>query len=342
LGASPADEKPATSSRPEPKADENLVDKRAVEAYQTLRTWLQFSYGRQPARERFLLSLLITSPRSQRDNGQVAFDLGMALALADLKVVLVDADLREPSLHRLLEDASVETTGGSGLSDLLARGGNWQRHVVATRIPNLSLLPAGSPAADPAHLFSSPAMARTLRQLHKGSDVVLLNAPPVLAAPDALILAAQVEATLLVLENRMPYKWAAQALRMLYEGQVNVLGAILTRAKLRASDPPPHCDLGQLVQSVESPSRYNGMQPQASPWRLVPKSTERPADDALLDGQLGPSQRLPVETALLVPDRQPSATDHGLWADQHSVEKKGGNARVHAAMSARDVLRQRA
>ena len=237
-----------------------------VEPYLALRTWLQFSYGRTPdapclsgaasgAGDCALVSLVITSPRSQRDNGRVAIDLGVALALADLEVVLVDADLREPSLHRFLEDeAAPDALSGyatkaanSGLSDLLARGGHWLRYAHATQIPNLSLLSAGSPAADPLRLFSAPEMARLLRQLRKGADVVLFNAPPVLAAADALVLAAQVDATLLVVEDRMPLKWAAQALTMLHNAQANVLGAVLTGARSRSSDLPPHCDFGPPV-----------------------------------------------------------------------------------------------
>jgi Mrp family chromosome partitioning ATPase len=147
-----------------------------------------------------------------------------------------------------------QASGREGLSELLsngrlsASGAAWYRYTIETGVPNLTLLPAGSPPADPLLLSNSEQMTRLLRRLDKHADIVLISAPPVLVAADALVLSAQASATLLVIQERVTRsKWAAQALVMLRNAQANVLGAVLTGAHLQSSDPPPHCDFGQPV-----------------------------------------------------------------------------------------------
>jgi len=195
-----------------------------AEAYHTLRTRIQFSH----ASERSTPStMLITSPLSRKEKANVAVNLGVAMAQAGLKVLLVDADLRQPQLHHVFG-----LTNEAGLTTLLAENGNCQKCFARTEIPNLCLLPSGPPPLEPSALLSSQRMTQLIEELKAHADVVLLDAPPVLTVADAMVLASQVDGTILAVESRSTRREVAtQAMERLRSVKAKMLGVVLNKVQ---------------------------------------------------------------------------------------------------------------
>jgi capsular exopolysaccharide synthesis family protein len=224
-------------------------DAPATEAYRTLRTWFQIAY-----RGARLPTLLVTGPQSGRETVHVAANLGVVLAQAGLKTVLLDADLRRADARRanprrpalqytgLYQDRDLSAE--PGLSALLAGAGDWHPYVVDTVIPGLHLIPSGFSPPDPLGLLGSPRMASLIRELERHFEVVLIHAPSILAAPDALVLATQVAGTLLVIESGATSRRSAtRALTLLQQAETRVLGTVLTRIRARSPESGSYSDL---------------------------------------------------------------------------------------------------
>jgi capsular exopolysaccharide synthesis family protein len=216
----------------------------ATEAYRTLRTWFQLSYPGDR-----LPTLLVTSPVSRKDTVHVAANLGVVLAQAGLRTVLVDADFRRPNtsrpaLQQMSLDQARELSAEPGLSALLAGDGNWLKVLVDTVIPGLDLIPAGTSPSDPLGLLSSPRMASLVRQLEEYFQVVLILGPPILASSDALVLATQVAGTMMVIESGATSRRSAtRALSLLENAGASVLGTVLTRVRARSLESGSYSDL---------------------------------------------------------------------------------------------------
>jgi non-specific protein-tyrosine kinase len=145
-----------------------------------------------------LSTLLVTSPEPRDGKTLITANLAVSLAMAGRRVVLVDCDLRLPTLHEVFD-----LPNAHGLTDSLdALGAHkpvaLESALLATSVPQLWLLPAGRPALDPMVLLSSPHLTAMLDELHDRADIVILDSPPVASMPDAVILSRYADATLLV------------------------------------------------------------------------------------------------------------------------------------------------
>jgi capsular exopolysaccharide synthesis family protein len=238
---SPRPGRAARRKQPRMPVSLSAPDSAATEAFRTLRTWIQFSYRGAP-----LPTLLVTSPLSREHTALVAANLGVVLAQAGLKTVLLDADLRRPALQKMSLYQARDLSAEPGLSGLLEGAGSWPRYVVETVIPCLHLIPAGPSPSDPLGLLSSPRMAYLIDQLEQGFQVVLIHGPPVLAASDALVLAAQVSGTMMVIESGATSRRSAtRAVELLENADANVLGTVLTQVRGRSFGSGSYSDLGK-------------------------------------------------------------------------------------------------
>jgi polysaccharide biosynthesis transport protein len=142
--------------------------------------------------ERPIKTLLVTSPGAHEGKSTVLLNLALAFVETGRRVLVIDADLRRPSLHRAL---GVSNEGG--LADLLRKGDSlpeaWR-----TMAPGFHFLPSGIKTANPGGLLSSRHMVTLLEEARERMDVVLIDAPPVLAVSDALPIIAHVDGVLLV------------------------------------------------------------------------------------------------------------------------------------------------
>lgn len=194
----------------------------AAEAYRTLRTNVQFASLDQPLR-----TLLITSPGPEEGKTTTLANLGIAFAQAGTRVLLVDCDLRRPSLHVLFDVANER-----GLTSyLLDETG--EPAIQSTNVEGLSLLPTGPLPHNPSELLASRRMECALDALVERADLVLLDSPPVVAVSDAAVLGRRVDGVLLVVSvGRTRREHAAQARRVLERANVRILGAVMNNAQL--------------------------------------------------------------------------------------------------------------
>ncbi|TIV38032.1 MAG: polysaccharide biosynthesis tyrosine autokinase [Mesorhizobium sp.] len=200
------------------------------EAYRSLRTSLQFSGAEGAPR-----SLLVTSSEPAEGKSTTAFKLGQDFAALGARVLLVDADLRKPNLHRLF---GLDNT--IGLSNLLTN--TVRREDLATifrptKYPNVTVLTSGTIPPNPADLLSSPKMAVIVTSLGKRHDVVIIDAPPIVGLSDAPILSRLAEGTLMVVStNQVTRKSAKTALKRLRAAGANVVGAAMSKFAVNKFD----------------------------------------------------------------------------------------------------------
>lgn len=206
------------------KLNEGLADPRSAisEAYRSLRTSLQFS-GTDGAPQ----TLLVTSSEPGESKSTSAYKLAEEFAAIGSKVLLIDCDLRRPSLHRIFKVSNT-----MGLTNLLTNTVEQEEipqlfHTSAVQ-PNLAFLATGPMVPNPADLLSSTRMGAVLRGTMKGYNLVILDGPPVIGISDALILSRLAEATMLVVAaNQTPRKAARAALKRLQSAGGNIVGAML-------------------------------------------------------------------------------------------------------------------
>lgn len=165
-----------------------------AEAYRVLRTNLQFS---SLLMTNASSTLLVTSPGASEGKSTTVANLGLVMAQAGKRVILVDADLRRPNLHKLFDLPGNEP----GLTDLLrGKDVSLETALVKTPVADLRILPSGSLLANPADMLVTPQMKQLVAELTEQCDLVIFDSPPLLVVTDASLLAAQVDGALLVIE----------------------------------------------------------------------------------------------------------------------------------------------
>lgn len=196
-----------------------------AEAFRSLRTSLRFMHQGDDTP-----IIFITSASPNEGKTTTASNLACAYASAGNRVLLVDADLRNPSLHNALGIHAQH-----GLANYLAGALNSRELIQTTDIPNLYLLTAGSLPDDPAELLASPPMRALLDSAKQNFDQIILDGPPVLGLADALILASQASATLLTVRaEHTRMVMLENALIRLRRAQAPLAGILLNRVDLHS------------------------------------------------------------------------------------------------------------
>lgn len=197
----------------------------ATEAYRVLRTNLQFAAVDHPLR-----TLMVTSPAPGEGKTLSISNLGAALAQAGRRVILIDADLHKPRLHRLfgMRNSVGLTTA------LLEEHPDLDGLIQEGPVPNLSVLTSGPLPPNPAELLGSSRMRELLAQLLERADMVLIDTPPAVALADAVIVSTQTDGVLLVLDAAHTRRDVARrALEALRRVNARVLGAVINRVAVR-------------------------------------------------------------------------------------------------------------
>ena len=190
------------------------------EAYYSLRTALQFSTPNgAPA------NLLVTSSRPAEGKSTTAYATAMNLARLGRRVLLVDGDLRNPSMHRI-----VGVENDAGMSNLLSGGAELAALVKPTSQEGLDFIPCGPLPPNPAELWGGDRLRRVLVEAADVYQHVVIDGPPVLGFADAPLLASAVGGTVFVLEAKGTRRAQAKgALRRLAVGNGHILGAVLSK-----------------------------------------------------------------------------------------------------------------
>lgn len=210
---------------PEAKNDdpvEALRDPKSVvsESYSALRSSLLYS-----TRDGLPKLMLITSAQASEGKSTTSYAVTRSMALVGKRALLIDADLRRPSIHRLTGVANKR-----GLSNLLVGENTIEEVVVPGDVANLFVLPSGPVPPSPAELLSSPRLAALLETLRDTYDCVVIDSAPVLGLADSPGLSALVDGVLLVIEaNRGRGGQLKAAIRRLRLMSPTILGAVLTK-----------------------------------------------------------------------------------------------------------------
>jgi capsular exopolysaccharide synthesis family protein len=191
------------------------------EAFRSLRTSLVFTSGAQSTR-----IIAVTSSQPLEGKTTTACNLALALAFGGSRVLLIDADMRRPGLHK-----TIGLHNETGLSHLLVGQARVREVVQRTSEPNLVVITAGRTPPNPSELLSSERMYSFLANLATGPfDWVIVDTPPVLAVTDAVIIAPRVSGVVFVVGSEMTRRvHAERALETLQSGRPRSIGVVLNR-----------------------------------------------------------------------------------------------------------------
>lgn len=199
----------------------------AAEAFRTLRTSLEFS-----SLDRTLRTLVVTSAAPNEGKSTTLANLGITLAQAGRQVALVDADLRRPSLHQVFGLPNTAGLTTMLLDEAAMAKPPFQNGPVA----GLRILTSGPLPPNPAELLASRRIEDILARLREEADMVLFDAPPLIAVSDAAVLAARVDGVILVVQAEKTKREHVQRAKTLLERvNAHLVGAVLTDAKLDRS-----------------------------------------------------------------------------------------------------------
>ncbi len=197
------------------------------EAFRTLRTNLEFTSLDKPLR-----SMVVTSASPEEGKSTTLANLAVTMAQAGKRVLLVDCDLRRPSLHQIFNTRPTPGFTDMMRDDALLNNPPLQE----TMVPNLWLLTSGTIPPNPAELLASRRMSEVIATLQQHADMVLFDAPPVIAVTDAAVLSSKVEAVLLVISAGKTKRDHAKKAKVLLEKvNAHLIGTVLTNVKGEAT-----------------------------------------------------------------------------------------------------------
>lgn len=189
------------------------------ESYRMIRSNIQFL-----ASEREHRMFMITSSVAAEGKTTTVANLGIAMAQNGYNTVIVDADLRRPTLHGIFQ-----ASGKVGLTELLNRPDlDVMDHLLTTGVERLRLLPSGIVPRNPSELLGSKRLIQLLAELRESADVVILDTPPILTCADAAILSQRVDGVVMVVKaGKTRRDVVKQAIFYLQQVGANIIGAVL-------------------------------------------------------------------------------------------------------------------
>ena len=221
-----------------------------TEAYRALRTNLQFSSLDNPMR-----TIVVTSAGPSEGKSLTAANLAVVLAQAGMSVILVDADLRRPVVHKIFglqnrtgltswlvgqptEPAVAAAGGGRWLEpSAVGKGGPLEPYIQATSVARLRVVTSGSLPPNPAEVLGSGRMHQFLEEINQIADIVVLDSPPCGTVTDAVVLSRWVDGVILVLDQKNTSRQGIQRAREnLQAVGAKILGAVINRLDNRGAN----------------------------------------------------------------------------------------------------------
>jgi capsular exopolysaccharide synthesis family protein len=189
-----------------------------AECLRAVRTNLLFMSPEKPLR-----TILVTSSGPQEGKTTTATSLAIAMTGSGKRVLLVDADMRRPRIHRIFG-----RTNGAGLSSLILGDGTLEQVVLASGVPNLDILACGPVPPNPAELLHTTAFQRLIAEMSAQYDRVIFDSPPVGVVADAVVMSTLVDGALMVLKASATSKdVAAHGVKQLRDVNARLFGAVL-------------------------------------------------------------------------------------------------------------------
>ncbi len=194
-----------------------------AEAYRVLRTNVLFSRKREDAN-----SLTVVSGGAGEGKSTTIFNLAVVFAQNGQRALLVDSDLRRPSLHKLLN-----VSNSVGLTSYLLRQNTLEEVIQTTSIPTLDFLPSGKLPSSSLGILNSTQMKDFIKEAKRRYDFVFFDSPPIMGVSDASILASEVDLSLLVIQYRKyPQAMTIRAKQMVEKVGGSLLGVVLNNINI--------------------------------------------------------------------------------------------------------------
>jgi protein-tyrosine kinase len=190
------------------------------EQYRTIRTNIQFS-----SVDESIQTIMVTSSGPEEGKSTTVANLAVVFAQTGKKVLLIDADLRKPTVHYTFQVDNL-----SGLTNVLTKQSTMEEAVNETKVENLFVLTSGPIPPNPAELLGSKAMDELLVSSLETYDIVIFDTPPVLAVTDAQILANKCDGTILVVNSgKTEIEPAVKSKELLLSSKGKLLGVVLNQ-----------------------------------------------------------------------------------------------------------------
>ena len=195
----------------------------AAESMRLLRTNLEFASASGK-----VTRLVITSPGAGEGKSTICANLGVVMAQAGMKTVMIDADLRKPTQNRIFG-----VQNDRGLTTLLTHPDeSWEKIAKKVALPGLLLIPSGPVPPNPSDLVSSDRFRKLLDRIQEDADLIIIDSPPVLSASDSLAIATHTDGMMLVCRS---HDTRIDALRhashAVHQGGIRLVGVVLNRLK---------------------------------------------------------------------------------------------------------------
>ncbi|EOT30771.1 CpsD/CapB family tyrosine-protein kinase [Enterococcus saccharolyticus] len=193
------------------------------EQYRTIRTNIQFA----SSIDRKLQTLVVTSSGPSEGKSTTAANLAVVFAKSGQRVLLVDADMRKPTVFK-----TFQLTNEVGLSTVLSTSTRIDNAAQKTSVENLSVLTSGPKPPNPSELLGSMRMDQVIKEARNLYDIIIFDMPPIVAVTDAQIMASKVDGTLLVVrENVTKKESVTKARELLQLVNARVLGVVYNGAE---------------------------------------------------------------------------------------------------------------
>ncbi|WP_045518829.1 CpsD/CapB family tyrosine-protein kinase [Neobacillus niacini] len=220
--------KKVKTTDPSRKLIANLDPKSPIsEQYRTIRTNIQYS-----SIDKELKTLMVTSSGPAEGKSTTAANLAVVFAQLGKKVLLVDADLRKPTVHRTFGVSNL-----FGFTTVLTKQATLASAVLETEEKDLYILTSGPVPPNPAELLSSKSMEQFIEEANEQFDYVIFDTPPLLAVADPQILANKVDGSIFVVfSGRTEIDQAKKAKELLESAQSKLVGVVLNHKELKNND----------------------------------------------------------------------------------------------------------
>lgn len=197
------------------------------ESYRTTRTNIEYTNIDVVTQK-----ILITSSGPREGKSFTVANLAVSMAQSGKSVLIMDADMRNPTQHKLFG-----LDNGQGLSGALVQDRDYRNYIKETTVPGLMVLTGGPIPPNPAELVGSKRMMRLIEEASEQFDMVLIDTPPVIAVTDAAVLAQKVDGVILVLASGEVNKdYAQTAKEQLDNVGARILGAVLNKVDVKTGE----------------------------------------------------------------------------------------------------------
>lgn len=196
-----------------------------TERYRLIRTNIHLSSGDKEIR-----SIVVTSAEPSDGKTTTAANLAIVLAQQGEQVLLVDADLRKPSVHYAFNVNNIH-----GLTSVLTKRISLDKAISNTHVPNLDILTSGPIPHNPSELLDSKSMERLMEELKGMYEYVVFDTPPVLAVTDPQIMAHKSDGVVIVVSSgKTSREGAMKAKELLEKAKAQLLGVVVNEVKSKA------------------------------------------------------------------------------------------------------------